>query len=65
MIEFEVNNMSCHHCVETITRAVKEAVPGARVDINLPEKIVRIEGASDIDVLQRAIREVGYTPTIK
>lgn len=65
MIEFEVKNMTCAHCVETITRVVKETVPEATVRIDLPQHLVRIEGGSDIEALERAIRQVGYTPMLK
>ncbi|KAA0911100.1 heavy-metal-associated domain-containing protein [Pusillimonas sp. ANT_WB101] len=65
MIEFEVKNMTCEHCVETITRAVKETIPQATVHIDLRQHVVRIEGTSDTEAIHRVIREVGYTPTLK
>ncbi|TKR53359.1 heavy-metal-associated domain-containing protein [Allopusillimonas ginsengisoli] len=65
MIEFEVKNMTCGHCVETITRVVKETAPKASVRIDLSQHLVRIDGESDVDAIQRAIRQVGYTPMLK
>jgi len=65
MIAFEVKDMTCGHCVDTITRVVKETVPMASVRIDLPQHLVRIDGASDSDAVERAIREVGYTPVLK
>lgn len=65
MIEFEVKDMTCGHCVETITRVVKETAPTASVGIDLPARLVRIDGEFDSDVIERAIREVGYTPVLK
>ena len=35
MIAFEVNDMSCAHCVNTITRAVKAADKDAEVNVDL------------------------------
>lgn len=65
MIEFEVKDMTCGHCVETITRVVKETAPTASVGIDLPAHLVRIDGEFKADVIERAIREVGYTPVLK
>ncbi|TAL91022.1 MAG: copper chaperone [Candidimonas sp.] len=65
MIEFEVKDMTCGHCVDTITRVVKETAPTTCVDIDLPTHLVRIDGVSSPDAIERAIREVGYTPVLK
>ncbi|PLC48598.1 heavy metal transporter [Pollutimonas subterranea] len=65
MIEFEVKDMTCGHCVHTIARAIKETVPTASVHIDLPQHLVRVDGATNLDVIERAIREVGYTPVLK
>ncbi|WP_397474982.1 heavy-metal-associated domain-containing protein [Pusillimonas sp.] len=65
MIEFEVKDMTCGHCMDTITRVVKETAPMASVKIDLPTHLVRIDGELDADVLERVIREVGYTPVRK
>lgn len=63
MIAFEVQDMSCGHCAGAITRAVKEVDAGARVDIDLDTKLVRVEPAqADPQALREAIAEAGYTP---
>ena len=63
MITFEVGDMSCGHCVAAITAAVKSVDPGARVEVDLPARSVRIEPAgADASALADAIREAGYTP---
>lgn len=63
MIAFEVQDMTCGHCVSTITKAVKATDPGARVEIDLPRHLVRIEpAAADAQELLDAISEAGYTP---
>lgn len=63
MIAFEVKDMSCNHCVNTITEAVKAADGGARLEIDLEARQVRIEAAAvGADALAAAIREAGYTP---
>lgn len=62
MIEFQVNDMTCGHCVATITRAVAGADPAAKVDIDLPTHRVRISTAGEAQRFENAIREAGYTP---
>jgi copper chaperone len=63
MITFQVDDMSCGHCVAAITRAVKEADPDAQVQVDLGSHRVSIEpGAADAQALADAIREAGYTP---
>lgn len=62
MIEFQVNDMTCGHCVATITRAVSGVDPSAKVDIDLPSHRVRINAAGDAQRFTEAIREAGYTP---
>ena len=63
MISFSVNDMTCGHCVSSITKAVNAVDPGARVRIDLAEHRVEIEpsGASAAD-LRDGIKEAGYTP---
>jgi copper chaperone len=63
MISFEVNDMSCGHCVGAITQAVKAADKEAKVQIDLAKHRVDIEPASaGAKELHDAIQEAGYTP---
>lgn len=63
MITFEVNDMTCGHCVSTITKALKAADSDAKVQIDLETHRVRVEPASaDAEELADAIKEAGYTP---
>ena len=62
MIEFEVKNMSCGHCVGAITKAVKQLDPGATVETDLTNKKVRVESSQSREVLASALAEAGYTP---
>jgi copper chaperone len=63
MISFEVNDMTCGHCVSTITKALKAVDPGARVQIDLAAHRVQIEPTeADEAELSDAIKEAGYTP---
>jgi copper chaperone len=63
MITFEVNDMTCGHCVSTITKAVKAVDNDAKVQVDLAQHRVFVEPATaDADELADAIKEAGYTP---
>jgi len=63
MISFQVNDMTCGHCVSSITKAVKAVDSGANVQIDLAAHRVEIEPAAANAVeLKDAIKEAGYTP---
>ncbi|AKJ30717.1 heavy-metal-associated domain-containing protein [Caldimonas brevitalea] len=63
MISFEVNDMTCGHCVSAITKAVKQTDRGAVVAVDLGSKRVQIDSkVADEAELKAAIEEAGYTP---
>lgn len=63
MVTFEVNDMTCGHCVSSITQAVRSVDRDAGVQIDLARHRVQIEPTqSDAGVLAQAIKEAGYTP---
>lgn len=63
MIAFEVNDMTCGHCVSTITKALKGADKDAKVTIDLAKHLVMVEPTeADANELGEAIAEAGYTP---
>jgi len=60
MIELNVKDMTCNHCVGVVTRTVKEVDPNAEVQVDLPTKRVRVETASNFGELAKALNEAGY-----
>jgi copper chaperone len=63
MIAFEVKDMTCGHCVSTITQAVKAVDRNAKVEIDLARHRVEIEPAdAAARALADAISDAGYTP---
>jgi copper chaperone len=62
MIEFTVKDMSCDHCVATITKAVKQVDAGGRCEVDLAGKRVRIESARPAEAFRAAIEDAGFTP---
>jgi len=64
MIALHVPDMTCGHCVGTITKAVQDVDRSAHIRIDLDRHRVEIEpgaGASTERIVD-AIREAGYTP---
>jgi len=63
MLAFKVDDMTCGHCVSTITQALKAVDPGASVSIDLARHLVSVEpAAADAGQLSAAIAQAGYTP---
>ena len=63
MITFEVKDMTCGHCVSSITKAVRSVDRGARLQFDLAAQRVQIEPTeTDMQALREAITEAGYTP---
>ena len=63
MIAFEVKDMTCGHCVSTVTQAVKSVDKTASVRVDLATHRVEIEASgANAQALQAAIADAGYTP---
>ncbi len=63
MISFQVNDMTCGHCVGAITKAVQALDHKATVNIDLAARRVDIEPTgSNALQLSEAIKQAGYTP---
>jgi len=61
--EFTVQDMTCAHCVATITEAVKSVDPAGRCEIDLASRRVRIESEFSADRIAAAITRAGFTPS--
>jgi len=57
---FNVQGMSCGHCVKAITQAVQALDPAASVRVDLAAKEVGVESALNAEQVLAAIREEGY-----
>jgi copper chaperone len=58
---FDVKGMSCGHCVQAVTGAVRALDPQAQVKVDLPTGKVEVQSQQDRAALASAIREEGYT----
>jgi len=61
-IEFSVQDMTCGHCVATITEAVKAVDPAGRCEIDLAARRVKVESAFSAERIAAAITKAGFSP---
>ena len=63
MISFQVNDMTCGHCVSSLTKALQAADTTAKLRFDLAAHRVDIEpGTADAAELSEAIELAGYAP---
>ncbi|HRH87245.1 MAG TPA: heavy-metal-associated domain-containing protein [Rubrivivax sp.] len=63
MISFQVNDMTCDHCVGTIAKALKSVDAAVKLRFDLAAHRVDIESRSvDAAAFSGAIRQAGYAP---
>ncbi|HWJ94105.1 MAG TPA: heavy metal translocating P-type ATPase, partial [Telluria sp.] len=60
MYELTVDGMSCGHCVSRVTKSVMAVDQGAKVDIDLASKKVKVDSQAALDEIADAIDEAGY-----
>lgn len=63
MYQYNVEGMSCQHCVGTIARSVLGVDGAAKVTVDLPSHSVCVESKADINAIKDAIIEAGYPVT--
>lgn len=56
-----VQKMTCGHCIQSVTAAVRALDPHARVEVDIAQGTVRIAGQMDAETAARSLREIGYT----
>ena len=61
MLEFEVNDMTCNHCVASITKAITTTSHDAKVQANRDTHRVTVTGNVTQESVVAALDEVGFT----
>ena len=59
-MKFDVEGMTCGHCVRAITKAIHALQPAARVDVDLASGTVSIDGDIEPAFAAAAIETEGY-----
>ncbi|WP_048439478.1 heavy-metal-associated domain-containing protein [Caenimonas sp. SL110] len=62
MLEFQLPDMSCGHCVKAVTQACQEVDPAAKVHVDLATKKVEVDSAAAPEQFAKALTEAGYPP---
>ncbi|WP_166362726.1 heavy-metal-associated domain-containing protein [Pseudomonas akapageensis] len=57
---FNVQGMSCGHCVRAVTQAVKSQDESATVEVDLGKALVRVESSLSAERIISLISEEGY-----
>lgn len=57
---FNVQGMTCGHCVKAVTHAVQAQDAAAQVEVDLAGKQVKVQSQLSAERLLQAIREEGY-----
>lgn len=61
MMKLVVDNMSCQHCVKTITKAINDIDPKAKVTVDLAKHEVDIEGGTiSQEAAIQAVNQAGF-----
>ena len=61
-MEFRIDSMSCGHCVQAVTEAVRSVDPRAVVEVDLERHRVTVETTESRAALAAALSEAGYAP---
>lgn len=62
-MKFTVPDMTCGHCVSTITKAIKAIDANAVVKPDLASGTVSVETSASVPAVSRALDEAGYPNT--
>lgn len=63
MYKFEVKNLSCGHCVATVTNAIQAQDPNAKVKVDLKTKHVSVESSAGEARLREVVAAAAYPAT--
>ncbi|MBD8100649.1 heavy-metal-associated domain-containing protein [Pseudomonas fluorescens] len=58
---FNVEGMTCGHCVRAVTQAVRSQDADAEVTVDLAAKQVRVQSQLEREAIAQLIKEEGYT----
>lgn len=60
-MELQVRGMTCDGCANAVRRSIGKVAPAARVEVQLQNGRVRVDGTEDIAGVTRAIEAAGFT----
>jgi copper chaperone len=60
MLQLILPDMTCGHCVKTVTETIHRLDPAAAVEIDLESHIVRIKSAQPPEDIRKVLAHEGY-----
>lgn len=60
-MQLKVPSIACEVCAETITKAIKNSEPNAKVSVDVDSKIVSVDTNESEDTIKQVIIEAGHT----
>ena len=57
---FNVTGMTCGHCEQAVTRALKQLDSGAQIQIDRAQNLVQVQSSQPRAALAAAIQDAGY-----
>jgi copper chaperone len=63
MTTLKVPDMTCQHCVATITKLIQQQDPAAQVQTDLALHTVSVDSKLSEDSLISLLEDAGYTPS--
>lgn len=60
MMRFNVPDMTCGHCVATITKAIRTLDASAEVKADLGSRTVTVETSAPAPAVAKALEDAGY-----
>ena len=65
MLVFNVENMTCGHCVKAITQVITAADANAQVKADVEMKEVAIESTLEVNQIIALLEDEGYSAQLK
>lgn len=59
--KYKVLGMTCGGCAASVTRAILALAPAAKVDVDLAQGIVSVDGVDDEQVIDQAVVDAGFS----
>ncbi len=64
-IKFQIPDMTCGHCVNTITKAIQDQFAQAQVEADVSTHTLTVGNVEDAAVLESIIKVEGYSPALE
>ncbi|MBW7849033.1 MAG: heavy-metal-associated domain-containing protein [Rhodospirillales bacterium] len=58
---YRVTGMTCGGCARSVESAIKAAVPGAKVTVDVAAGRVTVDGSADETIVAKAVDDAGFT----